>query len=233
MMSASPLVRLRDVGVCYTSRSIFPSRARHWALRKVTFDLHHGETLGIVGRNGSGKSTLLRLLARIIEPDRGELTRGPERTALLSLQAGFLPHLSGRENIMLGGILLGFRHGEMLEKAGSIIEFSQLGYCIDDPLATYSQGMKARLGFALALQVDPEILLIDEILGVGDMEFRKRSSEALKERIRSDRTVVLVSHDLKTMESHCDRIAWIERGETVAVGGVPEVLREYRNSAAL
>lgn len=226
----SPLVRLRNVGVCYASRSIFPSRARQWALRNVTFDLHHGETLGLVGRNGAGKSTLLRILARIIDPDQGELTRGPERTALLSLQAGFLPHLSGRENIMLGGMLMGFRYREMAEKTDSVIDFAQLRHCIDDPLATYSQGMRARLGFALALQVDPEILLIDEILGVGDMEFRKKSAEELKKRIRSDRTVVLVSHDLKTVGSLCDRVVWVEKGETVMVGKTEEVLTEYVNA---
>lgn len=227
MPKLEPLIRLRHIAVCYKSRSIFRSKAQYWALKDVSFDLYRGETLGVVGRNGAGKSTLLRLVAGIIDPDRGEILRQPARAALLSLQAGFLPHLSGRENAILGGILLGFQHSEIIAKLDAIIAFAELEQSIDDPLATYSQGMRARLGFALAMQVDPDILLIDEVLAVGDMDFRKKSGHELRKRIKSNQTVMLVSHDTSTLRDHCDRIVWIEKGQKVAEGDANEVLERY------
>jgi lipopolysaccharide transport system ATP-binding protein len=202
-------------------------RRRFWVLQDISFDLYPGETLGIIGRNAAGKSTLLRLLAGIIRQDRGAFVNRGLSTALLSLQAGFVPYLSGRENAILSGLLLGLRRAEVENKMQAIIDFSELGDFIDLPLSSYSSGMRARLGFAVAYQVDPDILLIDETLGVGDEAFQAKSSRAMHERIRSDRTIVLVSHAPGTVQALCDRAVWIEEGITRAVGDVSEVLRAY------
>ena len=163
-------------------------------LQDISLDLYQGETLGIIGRNAAGKSTLLRLIAGIIRQDRGLFVHRAQSTALLSLQAGFVPYLSGRENAIVSGLLLGLRRAEVEDKMQDIIDFSELGDFIDLPLSSYSSGMRARMGFAVAYQVDPDILLIDETLGDGDEAFQAKSSRAMHERIRSDRTIVLVSH---------------------------------------
>jgi lipopolysaccharide transport system ATP-binding protein len=221
---------LENVGVSYERRqSLFRSQ-RFWALEDVTFSLYHGETLGVIGRNGAGKSTLLRLLAGIIGPDRGRVERHGCRASLLSLQAGFLPRLSGRENALLSGILLGLSRESVLGRMSTIIEFAELEDAIDEPLHTYSAGMKARLGFAVAFQANPDILLVDEVLGVGDPQFRKKSSSALRERIRSDKTVVLVSHNLDMVRDLCNRVVWIKDRCTFREGPTEVVLKEYQDT---
>lgn len=199
----------------------------YWALKNVSFNLFHGETLGVIGRNGVGKSTLLRLLAGIIAPDKGEVTSYVERSSLLSLQVGFVPHLSGRENAVLSGMLLGMRRREIEKKMESIVDFSGLGEFIDEPVGSYSSGMRARLGFAVAMEAEPDILLIDEVLGVGDREFKQKSGLAMRERILSDQTVVIVSHNLDTIREFCDRVVWLENGETKAEGKTAEILELY------
>jgi lipopolysaccharide transport system ATP-binding protein len=169
----------------------------------------------------------LKLLAGILEQDRGTFINTGCTAALLSLQTGFVPYLTGRENAILSGILLGLRRHEVERRMDAIIDFSELGEFIEQPLSTYSSGMRARLGFSVAYQVEPDILLIDETLGVGDQEFKEKSTAAMRERIRSDKTIVLVSHSAGTIRALCDRAVWIEEGVTRAVGEVREVTDAY------
>lgn len=228
-----PVLELRKVGVCYRRGRGLLRKARKgfWALEDVSMTLRAGETLGVLGRNGAGKSTLLRLLAGIIEPDRGEYLNHGFQTTLLSLQVGFVAHLSGRENIVLSGLLLGLSRREINDRMDDIIAFSELGDFIDEPIQTYSSGMRARLGFSTAFHVEPDILLIDEVLGVGDVAFVKKSKAVMRKRIRSDRTVVFVSHDASTVRSLCDRAIWIDGGRVIMEGLVEPVLDGYLQAA--
>ena len=221
---------LKNVGVSYPRRQGLFKSEKFWALRDVSFSLYHGETLGVLGRNGVGKSTLLRLLAGIIGPDRGKIDRFGCRASLLSLQAGFLQHLTGRENAILSGVILGMRRRFILEKMDEIIAFAELEDAIDEPFHTYSSGMRARLGFSVAFQADPDILLVDEVFGVGDLEFQRKSASALRERIKSDRTVVLVSHQIEVARQLCDRVVWLADGTTRAEGPAAEILDIYEES---
>jgi lipopolysaccharide transport system ATP-binding protein len=223
------LMQLHSVGVSYRPRGgLLRRRGKDfWALEDVSLSLYRGESLGVIGRNGVGKSTLLRLLAGIIDPDRGRVYRNGCSATLLSLQVGFEPHLSGRDNAILSGMLLGVSRRRMLELMPAIIDFSELGSFIDEPTYTYSDGMRARLGFSVAMQMEPDVLLIDEVLGAGDADFREKSSAAMKERIKSDKTVVLVSHSEGTIRSLCDRAVWIENGCTQTEGLPGQVLENY------
>lgn len=229
----TPLLRVHDVAVRYLVRGRLFSRGRsdRWALRGVSFDVRAGETLGVVGRNGAGKSTMLRVLAGILGPDRGNVERAPGlRASLLSLQAGFLPQLTGRENATLSGMLLGMRRAEVARRMDGIVEFAGLAAVIDDPISSWSDGMRARLGFSVAYHADPQLLLLDESLGTGDAEFHAKSAAAMRERIRSDRTCVLVSHDAATIAELCDRCLWIEDGLVAAEGPPAEVLAAYERA---
>ena len=223
------ILTLQHVGLHYSKRQSFFKNSRFWALRDVSFNLHLGETLGIIGRNGVGKSTLLRVLAGIISPDKGQMLihKAGMRISLISLQAGFVPFLSGRENAILSGILLGATKKEILSHMDNIMAFSELNSFLDQPVNTYSTGMRARLGFSVAYYVNPDVILLDEILGVGDEAFRQKSTAAMKQRIKSDKTVVLVSHSVPLVREVCDRLVWIENGKTKAQGEVSEVLDAY------
>lgn len=227
------VLSLRRVGVAYRQGGLsLRRRPRFWVLEEVSFDLFAGETLGVIGRNAAGKSTLLRLLAGIIRSDRGRLIGFGRSAALLSLQAGFLPHLTGRENAVLSGLLLGLRRAEIEGRLPEILRFSELGDFFEQPLGNYSAGMKARLGFAVAYQADPEILLIDEVLGVGDAAFQQKSQAAMRERICSNRTVVLVSHNAASIRALCDRAIWLDEGVIKADGPVDQVLARYQADGA-
>ncbi len=217
---------LHDVGVCYRRRKA--QNRIFWALRNVSFDLLHGETLGVIGRNGVGKSTLLRLMAGIIAPDEGEIINNAGQASLFTLQVGFVNHLTGRENAMLSAMLMGMRRREAKAKLQSIIDYSGIGEFIDEPVGNYSSGMQARLGFAVAFHADPPILLIDEVLGVGDAEFKQQSTAAMKNRIQSDKTVVIVSHHVNVIADLCDRVVWIDRGKVVEAGETQRVLQAFR-----
>jgi lipopolysaccharide transport system ATP-binding protein len=228
--AGATILRLRDVAVRYIVRGRIFSRgpSDRWALGGVSFELKAGETLGVVGRNGAGKTTLLRLIAGILGPDRGIVERRPGvRASLLSLQVGFLPQLTGRENATLSGMLLGLRRAELEARLASIVEFAELAGVMDDPISTWSDGMRARLGFSVAYHADPELLLLDEVLGTGDAGFYAKSAAAIRERIRSDRTCVLVSHDLTAMAELSDRCVWIEHGRVNAIGKPADVLALY------
>lgn len=225
-MSGESVLSLREVGVCYgQKRGIWGEP--FWALRDVSLVLRRGETLGVIGRNGVGKSTLLRLMAGIIRPDRGVLVNEGVQVSLLSLQVGFVYYLTGRENALLSGMLMGLRRKEVLDRMEAICAFSELGEFFDRPIATYSTGMVARLAFSVAFQVDPEVLLVDEILGVGDAEFSQKSARVMHERMLSNRTVVFVSHHAELVRHLCDRVVWIEGGVSRAEGETEKVLREY------
>lgn len=221
------LISLQNVSMSYTVRAGMFKWAKHTPLNGISFDIHRGETIGVIGRNGVGKSTLLRLIAGILEPDDGRIVNHGARVSLLSLGVGFVPHLSGRENAMLSGMLLGLRRSEIARRLDAIRNFSGLGSFFDQPLHTYSSGMRARLGFSVAIQVDPDVLLIDEVLGVGDEEFRTKSTAEMKQMIKSDKTVVLVSHNLATVSEMCDRLVWIEGGRIRQVGSTAEILAQY------
>jgi lipopolysaccharide transport system ATP-binding protein len=220
------VISARNVGLSYRrKRGVFGEE--FWALKDVSFDLYQGDTLGVIGRNGVGKSTLLRLMAGIMQPTRGELINYGHQASLLSMQLGFIYYLSGRENAILSGMIMGLRKREILQRIDSIIEFAELGDFIDQPIATYSSGMLARLGFAVAFQVDPDILLIDEILGVGDAEFYQKSAKMMQEKIHSNKTIVFVSHHAGLIQQLCNRAVWIENGVSRMTGETKDVLAEY------
>ena len=226
------LLSMDHVGLYYSRRQGFLKRSRFWALKDVSFDLYPGETLGIIGKNGVGKSTLLRVLAGIMAPDTGKVVihRPDLRISLISLGAGFVPFLSGRENAILNGMMLGATRKEIHSRMDDILAFSELNGFFDEPVNTYSTGMRARLGFSVALYLDPDVILLDEVLGVGDEAFRKKSTAAMKQRIRSEKTVVMVSHNVALLRELCDRIVWIEAGKTQAQGNVSDVLDAYLKS---
>lgn len=225
----SKILSLHNVGLYYTRRQGMFRRRQYWALRDISFDLNYRETLGVIGRNGVGKSTLLRVLAGIISPNTGRIITHQKkaRISLISLQAGFVPSLTGRENAILSGMLLGSSKKEIGSCMEKIIAFSELEDFIEQPVNTYSTGMRARLGFSVAYFADPDVILLDEVLGVGDEVFRKKSTEAMKKRIQSEKTVVLVSHSPSLLREVCDRLIWIEDGKTTAQGDVATVLEEY------
>ncbi|MBM3616932.1 MAG: ABC transporter ATP-binding protein [Alphaproteobacteria bacterium] len=224
-----PILSLKGVGVNYgKSFSFRRKRLDRWVLQDISFDLMPGESLGVLGRNGIGKSTLLKTMAGVIAPDAGEvkLKKGCS-ASLLALGTGFMPELTGRENVFLGGMLIGMKAGEIRKRFDEIVAFAELEEAIDMPYYTYSSGMKSRLGFALSIQRNPDILLLDEVLGVGDVAFRKKSADALKERILGEQTVVLVSHNGQTIRELCNRAIWIEQGVIRMAGDPDQVVTEY------
>lgn len=231
MDQEEPLLKVKSVRLSYPLRTGLFKWKQYTPLRDISFDLGRGETVGIVGRNGAGKSTLLRVIAGLIEPDRGTvITTNGARVSLLSLGVGFVPHLSGRENAILNGMLLGLSHKEIASKMSAVIAFSELETFIDQPLYTYSSGMKARLGFSVSIQVSPDILLIDEVLGVGDEQFRQKSTKEMKRLIKSDKSVILTSHNLSTLQELCDRVIWLEGGVIRFIGNAADGLSLYTSS---
>ena len=222
------LIEMENLGVAYRTRQLsFRSGDPVWAIRDVSLSLRRSETLGVIGHNAAGKSTLLRAIAGIVAPDRGHIERATSSISLLSLQVGFIPHLNGYENALLSSMLLGLTRKQSQANLAAIEEFSELGEFMSMPLASYSSGMKARLGFAVAQLAKPEVLLIDEVLGVGDHSFIKKSSSALREVIQSDRTVVLVSHNMHTIQTLADRVVWLDEGKSIAEGLPADLIPDY------
>ena len=198
-----------------------------WALRDVNFEIPTGETFGIVGGNGSGKSTLLKVLAGILRADEGSAVARGRLSALLELGAGFHPELTGRENVYLNGSILGFTSREIRNLFDDIVEFAELEQFIDEPVRNYSSGMYMRLGFSVAIHVEPEILLVDEILAVGDLTFQKRCLDRFARLRDEGRTIVVVSHDLDMIGRLCDSSVWINKGELASVGSSSSVLEDF------
>jgi ABC-2 type transport system ATP-binding protein len=203
-----------------------------WALRDVSFEVPAGTTLGMIGANGAGKSTMLKVLSRILVPDRGSVRMEGRVSALLELGAGFHPELSGRENIFLNGTILGMTQSELLRRFDDIVEFAGLEHAIDNPVKTYSSGMQARLGFSVAVSIEPDILIVDEVLAVGDEEFQRRSLERMDELRSGGRTAIFVSHGLAQVQQICDRAVWLDKGEVRAEGQTADVINDYLRSVS-
>lgn len=200
------------------------------AVRDLSFSLEKGEILGVVGKNGSGKSTLLRAIAGIFVPDHGIIDLKGNSISLLSIGVGFTPEISGRENILLSGMLLGFDEKTILEKMDTIIEFSELGKFIDYPVRTYSSGMYSKLAFSITASLETDIILIDEVLSVGDERFKKKSYAKMRELISdSNRTVIIVSHSMDTLRNLCSKVLWINDGEFQMIGDTDYVINQYKN----
>ena len=195
--------------------------SRYEALKDMSFAIKKGEAFGIIGRNGAGKSTILGLIAGVLKPSRGSVMVKGKASALLELGAGFHPELTGRENILLNGIILGLTKAEILKKLDEIIEFSELSEFIDQPIRVYSSGMLARLGFSVVAHLDPDVLLIDEILAVGDLDFQKRCIDKMMGFKKSGVTMVFVSHSMPDVKRICDRVVWID-DHIIKMTGIPD-----------
>jgi ABC-type polysaccharide/polyol phosphate transport system ATPase subunit len=236
-------IELRSVGVCYRLpwagiRSIkelvlasLRSRVRYdefWALRNVSLRVMPGERLGVIGRNGAGKSTALGVIARVVYPTTGSVAIRGGVASLLELGAGFHPQLTGRENVFLNGAILGMPRREIAARFDSIVEFAELSSFIDLPLRTYSSGMSARLGFAVATARTPDILLVDEVLSVGDEAFKEKCTKLMRGLAERGTTMIVVSHDANFILEQCTRAIWIEAGHIRAAGEPVEVVDNYR-----
>lgn len=200
------------------------------AVKGISFNVEKGEILGVIGKNGSGKSTLLRSIAGVFSPNEGTIDLRNHSVSLLSLGVGFKDSLTGRDNIFLSGMLLGFSENQIKQKEESIIEFSELGKFIDMPVKTYSSGMHSKLAFAITASLETDIMLVDEVLSVGDEHFKKKSMARMEELIGDkNRTVIIVSHSIETLEKLCDRIMWMNDGIIVEIGETVKVLEQYRH----
>jgi len=200
------------------------------ALKDVNLTIYRGEVLGILGNTGAGKSTMLKVISRVLRSPKGRVALYGKIAPLLELGAGFHPELSGRENVYLNGALLGYNQAEMDEVFESIVDFAELRDFIDAPVRTYSSGMYARLGFAVATARVPEILIVDEILSVGDESFQKKSNDLMQKFQRQGATVLIVSHNLNKIQEMCQRVAWLSRGELKMIGDPAQVVQAYRES---
>jgi lipopolysaccharide transport system ATP-binding protein len=201
-----------------------------WALRQVSFSVERGEALGVIGANGAGKSTLLGLIGGISRPDEGRLEVDGRIGGLLELGAGFHPDLSGRENVIINGIICGLTRYQVDQRFAAIVAFAELEDAIDDPLRTYSTGMRMRLGFSIAAHTEPEILLVDEVLAVGDMAFQQKCLERIRQYQERGCTIVIVSHNTAQIRKFCDRVIWLQSGRIEAYDGPDQVVDEYEQA---
>jgi ABC-2 type transport system ATP-binding protein/lipopolysaccharide transport system ATP-binding protein len=224
------ILSLKEYAIRLLSGKI--SHIDHDALREVSLQIPPGEIFGVVGRNGAGKSTLLRVLARVIQPTTGRVWVRGRVSPLLDITGCFHPELSGRENIFLNGTVLGLSRAEIRRRLESIVSFAGLGDYLDAPVRTYSSGMIARLGFAIATDVDPDVLLIDEVLAVGDESFREKCFERIRQFRDRGVTIVLVSHDLFAVEDLCQRALWLEAGSVALLSEARSVVARYRAQLA-
>jgi ABC-type polysaccharide/polyol phosphate transport system ATPase subunit len=247
MLSSSAVIRLQNVTQRFrviqerpdTLRELFSKMFRHQssfhdfeAVKNASFEIPGGQTVGIIGRNGSGKSTLLKIIAGVYCPSAGKVEVKGSLAPLIELGAGFHHELTGRENILLNGLLMGYSKREMREREQSIVDFAEIGEFIDSPVKQYSSGMYMRLAFAVATEVDPEILVVDEILAVGDMSFREKCFERIRNFRRAGKTILLVTHDIRQVTEHCDRALLIDHGSILADGPPEEVTAMYANLMA-
>ena len=201
---------------------------RFVAVKGISFYVREGEILGIIGKNGSGKSTTLNALAGIFSPDSGSIDLNGHSISLLSIGVGFIREMTGRENITLSGMLLGFTEEQVKAKEQEIIDFAEIGEFIDMPVRTYSSGMYSKLAFSITAILETDIMLIDDVLSVGDQKFKKKSYEKMKSLISNkDRTVVIVSHSIETLKQLCDTVMWMHEGQIKRIGDPDEVLDEY------
>lgn len=217
-------------------RLIFWNRQEHasvWALKGVSLEVPRGSTLALIGRNGSGKSTLLKVISRILYPTQGSIRVTGRLSTLLELGAGFHPDFSGRENIYLNGSILGLTRRQVKERFEGIVSFSELGRFIDSPVRTYSSGMYMRLGFSIAIHVDPDILLVDEVLAVGDLPFQQKCRARIQDLQRMGKTIILVTHDLRVVRELCSTAAWLDAGTVRMLGPSTEVADAYERAVGV
>ena len=230
--------RFRKGEIHDSLRDLIPALARRavkgqlrmqefWALHDINFEVNRGEAFGIIGNNGAGKSTLLKLLCRILQPTAGSLTAKGRVSALIEVGAGFHPDLTGRENIFLNGTILGMRRAEIRSKFDAIVAFSELEEFIDTPVKRYSSGMYARLGFSVAAHVDPDVLIVDEVLSVGDWAFQSKSTEKMRQIMAGGATIVFVSHNLRTVADLCHRVMLVDHGRVAGIGPAQEIIKAY------
>lgn len=239
---ASPIVKVEDVSLKFnidanraTSLKEFfvrwmkkdLKRKEFWALKNISFEVHKGDVVGIIGHNGAGKSTLLKTISGIMKPTKGSIHVKGNIVPMLELGSGFDPELSGRENIYLNGAIMGYSKAFLDEKYEEITTFSELGDFIEAPIRTYSSGMMARLAFSIACIVEPEILIVDEILSVGDADFQEKSRKRMMELMGGGTTVFFVSHNLEQIKEMCNKVLWLEHGEVVEYGKTEKVCEEY------
>lgn len=225
-----PIRSIKEYAIQTVKRRI--RQTEHWALREVDLEIHFGEVLGIVGRNGAGKSTLLKVISRVLRPTKGRVRVSGNVAPLLELGAGFHPELSGRENVFLNGTLLGHSRRDVQTHFAQIEEFAEIGDHIDAPLRSYSTGMTARLGFAVATAWQPDILILDEVLGVGDEAFQRKCQAHIQGFREQGAAVLLVSHDMNQIREVCQRAIWLERGEVCALGSARQVADRYHQASA-
>ncbi|MGI8962240.1 MAG: ABC transporter ATP-binding protein [Bryobacteraceae bacterium] len=221
----------RNSGLLARVQGLRAKKADFWAIKNVSFEVRRGQSLGIIGHNGAGKSTILKLLSNITTPTRGEIVINGRLSALLEVGSGFHPELTGRENIYLSGSILGMRRAEIASKLDSIIDFSGVRPFVDVPVKRYSSGMYVRLGFSITAHLDSDILLLDEVLAVGDMAFQEKCKGRIGELHRRGTTLVFISHDLTAVRNLCQRVLLLERGEIVAAGPPDEIIRGYTETA--
>jgi lipopolysaccharide transport system ATP-binding protein len=220
-------MELSNVSVRYKTRKAFFQHDYFTALENVSFAIRKEETLGVIGVNGCGKSTLLKVLANIYSADGGTVVWHCRKVSLLALALGFDAELSGRDNAIISGMLLGAHKKEVLDKLDEIIEFSELERFIEKPIKTYSSGMRARLAFSVAMKMQSELLLVDEVMGVGDGIFQRKANEALSNKVSLQQTVVLVSHSMAQIKALCDRVLWLDAGKVKMLDNTENVLDEY------
>ena len=241
------IITLEDVSMCFRMDVNHTTNLKEWvvrwlkrqhkynefyALKNVNLQVNRGEVMGIVGRNGSGKSTLLKIVSGIYKPTSGRAVSAGRVAPMLELGSGFDQELSGRENIFLNGAILGFTEKYLQDRYQDILAFSELGEFIDMPLKTYSSGMMMRLAFSVATIIEPEILIVDEILAVGDSAFQKKSSDRMKQLMAGGTTVLLVSHSIDTIREMCDRVLWLDHGQVVDIGETKAICDAYEAAMA-
>ena len=231
-MNKKTLMEIDKVGCTYYVRKGRVKMRAVTVLQEISLSLYEGEILGIIGRNGAGKSTLLRILARIMCPNSGKIYTKPGlNISLLTLNLGFSPELTGKENALLGSMYMGYTKKEAEARLERILSFAELGDWINEPIRTFSTGMQARLGFSVAIEMEPDVLLIDEVLSVGDEYFQDKSSQALTAKMHNGQTSILVSHDLASIKKMCTRVIWLEKGNIFRDGDPCSVTEEYQQAA--
>ncbi len=232
--TTSPTIVITDAGICYrrsggflfSRRKANRSSKEFWALHNISFSAHEEDVIGLIGRNGAGKSTCSKLISGALKPDTGKV-QVQGKTHLLALGTGFNVALTGRENVMLSGTILGMSRKEVKEHMHDIEKFADIGEFFDEPLKIYSSGMRSRLGFAVSTAVKPDILILDEVMSTGDASFRKKASERLDQMKESTKTIIMVSHNAQQVREQCNKIVWLEKGEIMMAGMTDKVISEY------
>lgn len=218
---------IKEAFIAFFDKKRRPKKSDFWALKDVSFSIKKGEVVGLIGSNGAGKSTLLKVVSGVMKPTKGKVTVNGVISPMIELGAGFDPELTARENIYLNGSILGYSKMFLDEKFDDIVEFSELKDFLDVPVRNFSSGMVAKLAFSIATIVNPEILIVDEILSVGDIKFQEKSKNKMLEMIKGGTTVLYVSHSLESIRELCNRVVWLEHGQIVKIGDVNEICDEY------